>query len=131
MRFYIKKGGEKNGCIVVCSWFCSNKEMKNLLGNEYLSSDYVCTWENGRVIEPNYLTRVFHKVISESELPTIRLHDLRHSVASNLLDMGFTVVQVAEWLGHSSSATTLNYYAHTDKTSKMNISNSINEVFSK
>ncbi len=105
-------------------------EMQQLLKDEYIKSDYVCTWQNGRVIEPNYLTREFHKVISASDLPTIRLHDLRHSVASNLLNMGFTVVQVAEWLGHSSSATTLNYYAHTDKTSKMNISKSIDTVFS-
>lgn len=105
-------------------------EMKELLKDEYINSDYVCTWKNGRVIEPNYLTRVFHKVISESNLPTIRLHDLRHSVASNLLNMGFTVVQVAEWLGHSSSTTTLNYYAHTDKTSKMSISKSIENIFS-
>lgn len=106
------------------------KDMQNLLGNDYIVSDYVCTWDNGRVIEPNYLTRVFHNTILESDLPTIRLHDLRHSVASNLLDMGFSVVQVAEWLGHSSSATTLNYYAHVNKTSKMSISNSINDVFS-
>lgn len=103
--------------------------MKQLLKEDYIDTDYVCTWKNGRVIEPNYLTRVFHKVILESDLPTIRLHDLRHSVASNLLNMGFTVVQVAEWLGHSSSTTTLNYYAHTDKTSKLNISNSIDDIF--
>ena len=99
--------------------------MKQLLKDEYEDSDYVCTWENGKVIEPNYLTRTFHKVITESSLPPIRLHDLRHSVASNLLNKGFTVVQVADWLGHSSSATTLNFYAHADKTSKISISDSI------
>lgn len=106
------------------------EKMKELLKDGYIKSDYVCTWKDGRVIEPNYLTRTFHKMISKSDLPTIRLHDLRHSVASNLLNMGFTVVQVAEWLGHSSSTTTLNYYAHTDKTSKISISNSINNIFS-
>lgn len=99
--------------------------MKQLLKDEYEDSNYVCTWENGKVIEPNYLTRTFHKVITESSLPPIRLHDLRHSVASNLLNKGFTVVQVADWLGHSSSATTLNFYAHADKTSKISISDSI------
>lgn len=105
------------------------EDMKKILKDKYVNSDYVCTWEDGRVIEPNYLTRTFHKVILESDLPTIRLHDLRHSVASNLLNRGFTVVQVAEWLGHSSSTTTLSYYAHTDKTSKINISNSIDDLF--
>lgn len=100
---------------------------KELLKSAYVDEDYVCTWEDGRVVEPNYLTRKFHKTIMKSDLPKIRLHDLRHSVASNLLNMGFTVVQVAEWLGHSSSATTLNFYAHVDKTGKMDISDSINK----
>ena len=38
---------------------------------------------------------------------------------------GFTTVQVAEWLGHSSSTTTLKFYAHIDKTSKLAIANSL------
>ena len=36
-----------------------------------------------------------------------------------------TTVQVAEWLGHSSSTTTLKFYAHIDKTSKMAIANNL------
>lgn len=40
--------------------------------------------------------------------------------------ISFTVVQVQEWLGHSSAATTLNFYAHVDKTSKLNISRTLN-----
>ena len=97
------------------------------MGNYYIDSDYVCTWANGTVITPNYLTRVFHSVISHSTLPKIRLHDLRHSVASNLLNAGFSVVQVQEWLGHSSAATTLNFYAHVDKSSKMQIAKALDD----
>ena len=105
------------------------KRKKELLKGAYIDSDYVCTMKDGRVISPNYLTRTFHKIITKSELPTIRLHDLRHSVASNLINKGFSIVQVADWLGHSSSATTLAFYAHTDKTGKMNIANSIGKTF--
>lgn len=99
------------------------------MGNYYIKNDYVCTKPNGDVIFPNYLTRVFKSVISKSDLPNIRLHDLRHSAASNLLDMGFSVVQVADWLGHSSSATTLNFYAHAEKRSKMEIANALEAKF--
>lgn len=106
-------------------------ERKQLMGNYYIQSDYVCTWQNGNVITPNYLTRTFKSVISKSNLPQIRLHDLRHSAASNLLDMGFSVVQVADWLGHSSSATTLNFYAHAEKRSKMDIANALESAFQK
>ena len=82
---------------------------------------YVCTWPDGNVISPNYLTRTFHNVIAKSSLPNIRLHDLRHSAASNLLNMGFSIVQVQQWLGHGSASTTLNFYAHVDKNSKLDM----------
>ena len=37
-------------------------------------------------------------------------------------------VQLAEWLGHSSSTTTLSFYSHIDKTSKMTIANALDGV---
>lgn len=104
------------------------EKKKALLGNYYVDEDFVCTWDNGTVITPNYLTRTFHTVIIKSSLPKIRLHDLRHSVASNLLNKGFSIVQVAEWLGHSSSSTTLKFYAHNDKSSKLIIANSLKNM---
>lgn len=103
------------------------KENKKFLGSGYIESDFVCTFDNGKVISPNYLTRNFHQTIIKSDLPQIRFHDLRHSVASNLLAQGFSVVQVADWLGHSESSTTLRYYAHIDKSSKMDIANSLDK----
>ena len=102
------------------------KNNKLILGDNYIENDYICTFDNGKEITPNYLSRNFHKIIVNSDLPQIRLHDLRHSSASNLLAQGFSVVQVAEWLGHSSSATTLKFYAHADKSSKMAIAEALN-----
>lgn len=97
---------------------------RDLLKGDYLSGDYVCTFDNGKEISPNYLTKKFHNIVKrQTEIPQIRFHDLRHSVASNLLNDGFTTVQVAEWLGHSSATTTLKFYAHSDKTSKAAIAN--------
>lgn len=106
----------------------TQNKKKKLLGNYYIDSDFVCTFDNGQIITPNYLTKTFHRTLSKSNLPLIRFHDLRHSVASNLLNKGFSVVQVAEWLGHSSSSTTLKFYAHNDKTSKLNIANSLKDM---
>lgn len=106
------------------------EERMKLMGNYYVRTDYICTLPNGLVITPNYLSRSFHAVISKSDLPQIRLHDLRHSVASNLLNAGFSVVQVQEWLGHSSASTTLNFYAHIDKTSKLNIAAQLDQMVS-
>ena len=101
-------------------------ENRDILKGAYISTDYVCTFDDGREMSPNYLSKKFHQlIVKQTVLPHIRFHDLRHSVASNLLNEGFTTVQVAEWLGHSSSTTTLKFYAHIDKTSKMAIAKSL------
>lgn len=42
----------------------------------------------------------------------IRLHDLRHSHASLLIEMGFDPLLIAERLGHENIQTTLNTYSH-------------------
>ena len=101
---------------------------KEIMGNYYIDSDYICTWNNGNVISPNYLTKTFHTVISKSTLPKIRLHDLRHSVASNLIAKGMSVVDVQEWLGHANASTTLDVYSHAYKSSKNNIANAIEQM---
>lgn len=100
-----------------------------ILGPGYIESDFVCTWDDGRLIAPDYVTREFHKVMKKSKLPTIRLHDLRHCVASNLLNNGYSPTDVAAWLGHSSPNTTFGYYAHASKASKEHISNAVQGWF--
>lgn len=42
----------------------------------------------------------------------IRLHDIRHSHASLLIEMGFSSLLVSERLGHENVSTTLNIYSH-------------------
>ena len=61
-------------------------------------------------------------------LERVRLHDLRHSTASNLLAHGFSVVEVLHWLGHSQASTTLNFYSHIDATSKTNIRDALESL---
>lgn len=96
-----------------------------LFPKTYASNNLVFVWDDGSPITPNYLTSHFHKRVAKSGLPEIRLHDLRHSVASNLLSSGLSVVDVQHWLGHSQPSTTLNFYAHVDSTSKQNVCQSI------
>ncbi len=104
------------------------KRRQAALRSRYIKSDYVCTFDDGTVISPNYLSRTFHKIISESDLPSIRLHDLRHSAASNLLNMGFSIVEVQQWLGHGSASTTLDFYAHVDKKAKENMADAMEKA---
>ncbi len=87
---------------------------------------YVCMHRDGTRITPNYLSRNFKEFMREHGLPEIRLHDLRHTVASNLFEMGYTPKEVQEWLGHSSAKTTLDTYSHVvNKDSKKFIAQSL------
>jgi len=42
----------------------------------------------------------------------IRVHDLRHSHASHLIELGFSPLLIAQRLGHEKVETTMNTYAH-------------------
>ena len=60
----------------------------------------------------SYMEHEIIKGIQKSGVKRIRLHDLRHSHASMLVEMGFTPLAIAERLGHEKIETTLNTYSH-------------------
>lgn len=57
-------------------------------------------------------------------LPRIRMHDLRHSHVSLLIDLGFLAAAIAERIGHSSISVTY-IYAHLFPTRQHDISNAL------
>ncbi len=59
-----------------------------------------------------YLEHEMQRGIRESGVKRIRLHDLRHSHASMLVEMGFSPLEIADRLGHEKIETTLNTYSH-------------------
>jgi integrase len=61
---------------------------------------------------PDSVTRAFGRVCRRAGLSGVRLHDLRHYVATQLLTSGVDVRTVAGRLGHRDAATTLNVYSH-------------------
>jgi integrase len=82
------------------------------LGAGYTDSGLVITTEDGRPMHPETLSGLFVRQARRAGLPPIRLHDLRHSVASILLAAGTHPKVVSELLGHSSIGLTLDTYSH-------------------
>jgi integrase len=61
---------------------------------------------------PDSTSRAFRKICQRAEVTDVRLHDLRHYVATRLLAAGVDVRTVAGRLGHRNPSTTLNVYSH-------------------
>jgi integrase len=61
---------------------------------------------------PDRATSTFGRIRNAAGLPTVRLHDLRHFSATQLVAAGVPVSVVAERLGHADSSVTLRVYAH-------------------
>ena len=90
-------------------------------GREYQENPYVFKWPDGHPYSPDYISHHFAKVLKRHGLPHIRFHELRHSCASMLINMGFTLKDVQEWLGHSDIKMTANIYSHLDNARKNTI----------
>jgi integrase len=75
-------------------------------------ADLVFATESGSPIHPDRISKLFAQRIEELELPTIRLHDLRHTAATLALTAGVHPKVVQERLGHASITITLDTYSH-------------------
>ncbi len=75
-------------------------------------SEYVFPSLTGGPISPDSVLQMLHRVLKRAGLPKVRFHDLRHTFATNALEHGMDIKTLSAVIGHVSSATTLNVYAH-------------------
>jgi integrase len=61
---------------------------------------------------PNRVTKTFGAHRRDAGVGRFRLHDLRHFMATQMLNAGVPVPIVSERLGHARASTTLNIYGH-------------------
>jgi integrase len=78
---------------------------------------------------PDSTTRAFRKICRQAGITGVRLHDLRHYVATRLLSAGVDVRTVAGRLGHRNASTTLNVYSHFVPESDQEAANALGRIF--
>lgn len=106
------------------------QKMKLMCGQGYENNGYVCCWEDGRPVRPDYISQRFKDIIDDNNLPSIRFHDLRHTNATLLLEKNVNIKWLSDWLGHSTINTTADIYAHVTHKIKEEVANKMDEVFS-
>jgi integrase len=73
---------------------------------------YVFQSIDGQPVNPASFSNTFDRLVAQSGLPRIRLHDLRHTYATHALRLGTHPVLLSERLGHTSIAVTIDRYSH-------------------
>lgn len=53
--------------------------------------------------------KLWAKILADSKIVGLRMHDMRHTFASEAISIGYNLAQSGELLGHSSEATTKRY----------------------
>lgn len=91
------------------------EENRRLLGSAYLDYGYVFCRPTGDFYRPDFISNKFSAVLEQAGLPHMRYHDLRHSTASVLYDLGWDIERIKSWLRHSDIKTTSNIYTHISK----------------
>jgi Phage integrase family len=70
----------------------------------------VFTTPDGTALHPDWVTRTFGRLVTDSGLPPVRLHDLRHGAATLAHAAGADLKTVQEQLGHTSIVLTADTY---------------------
>lgn len=105
--------------------------LKNELLN-YVNHLYGVT-ENERIFHftKSGLGHELLRGIKNSGVKKIRIHDLRHSHATTLIEMGVPILEVRDRLGHEKVETTLNTYGHLYPNKQLKIAEKLELKMSK
>jgi len=87
-------------------------EQRLALGLGRLEATNLVFHRNGELLSPDDLSRDWRRAVLAHDLPQVRLHALRHTHASILIDANLDILSISRRLGHASPTTTLRIYGH-------------------
>lgn len=88
------------------------KAHKLKMANLYLDKNLVFCNIFGNYLDSSNVLKNFKKVLAANNLPEKKFHDLRHTYATRLFELGENAKTVQKLLGHRNLNTTLNTYTH-------------------
>ena len=115
------KTKKSNRTIKMPKFLC--EEMQEYIGMFYGAG------ENDRIfpVSKSYMHHEMNRGAKEAGVKRIRIHDLRHSHVSLLIEMGFTALAIADRLGHESIEVTYRY-AHLFPSKQTEMANKLDDL---
>lgn len=89
--------------------------------------DFVCVDPMGNLLQPDFVSQKFQLILKKYNLRPIRFHDLRHSCATIMLYLGYSLKDIQTWLGHSNYNFTADTYVHTAPTAHLAMANTLSQ----
>ena len=99
-------------CLILKQHLAGQEQDVELLGIPSSQANFVFGHPDGTPRTPSTVTQQFRRIASRAGLSGVRLHDLRHTHASLMLQQGTDIKTISTRLGHSSVAFTMDTYAH-------------------
>jgi len=95
------------------AWRTDQVRRRLRLGTGWQDLDLVCDRGDGGPFDPDAFSAAFHRLAATAGLSTAtRLHDIRHAVATLMLEKGTNPAIASAMLGHASEAFTMANYQH-------------------
>lgn len=119
-------------CDIIQDHIKSIEKNRELFGQGYNELNLICITKEGQYLKPDSLTKQFKKAIRLLNLDdNIRLHDLRHYVATKLYSEGIQTKTVSGILGHSTTSFTENTYVEFNIDNQMDVTEALTSKLKK
>lgn len=89
------------------------------------NSKYVITTRNSGIVGNRSYQRTYKFILKKVNVPYRNFHSLRHTFATNAIELGMDVKTLAEILGHTNAMITLNRYSHSLLNYKIEMMNKL------
>lgn len=106
-------------------------KQKQIMGSAYEDDDLVCCNDDGTPKSPQTVYHQFKRLLKQLGLPDIRIHDLRHTCASLLLEKDVPLKVISQSLGHSTISITADTYVDIMERKKHQPADVMQQLFGK
>ena len=106
-------------------WKQQQTQDKIRAGDKYTDDGFIVTNEFGHYFEQKTFKNYYDRLLKDADIGHFTFHALRHTFATASLEHGMDVKTLSTIIGHVTSATTLNVYAHVTDTMRENAAASI------
>lgn len=119
-KIYIKKKDKSCSKVIISTPKTKHSNRQIPLSNEFINliksfqqnENYYFITNGKNYLKPHCYRYYYQKLLHFLTLPKLTFHSLRHTFATQAIELGIDCKTVSEILGHSSVNTTLNLYVH-------------------